>query len=328
MNKSMLTLTFAAMAALLTPSGSALAADYPSRDIRMVVAWGAGGGTDGIVRKISNVAEQALPKSIYVENIEGGLSATGVMEIMKGRPDGYNLGSLTYDSVITVPWQQLLPGYSLDRLKLICRITSEPDALMVRADGPYKSIDDLMAAAKKEPGKVKVGIQGVGSRVHLAMLQFQKITGAKFNLVSYPGGAAPQKEAILAGEVAAVITSLGDFSSLIQSGDVSGIAEFSEARNATYPDVPTAKELGIDIQIGSFILLAAPAKTPDDIVATLEKAFYDAHHDDGFRKWLATTGVSPTWLGSGEVTQWATDTQNQFFTMMDDLVEQGVLKKK
>ena len=198
---------------------------------------------------------------------------------------------------------------------------------MVRADGPYKTLDDLIQAAKANPGKIKFGIQGVGSRVHLAMLRFQDVTGTKFNLVSYPGGAAPQKEAILAKEVEAVITSLGDFSSLIQSGDVRGVAELSEARNATYPDVPTAKELGIDIQIGSFILLGAPAGTPDDVVAKLEKVFYDAHHNDEFRKWLATTGVSPTWLGSDEVTTWAMDTQKQFFTMMDDLVKQGVLKK-
>lgn len=327
MKRSMMTLMAAALIVACAQSDTALAADYPAKDIRMVVPWGAGGGTDGIVRKVSSFAEKALPKSVYVENIEGGLSATGVMEIMKSRPDGYNLASLTYDSVITVPWQKLLPGYSMGKLKLICRITSEPDALMVSAGGPYKSLGDLIDAAKKNPGKIKVGIQGVGSRVHLAMLRFQDVTGSKFNLVSYPGGAAPQKEAILGGEVAAVITSLGDFASLLQSGDVRGITEFSEARNATYPDVPTAKELGIDIQIGSFILLAVPAETPDDVVAKLEKAFSDAHHGDAFRKWLATTGVSPTWLGSDEVTQWATDTQGQFFTMMDDLVKQGVLKK-
>jgi tripartite-type tricarboxylate transporter receptor subunit TctC len=313
---------------VLSFTGSALAADFPTKDVRMVVPWGAGGGTDGIVRKISNIAEQALPKAIYVENVEGGLSATGVMDIMKSRPDGYNLGSLTYDSVITVPWQKLLPGYNLDKLKLICRITSEPDAIMVHAQGPYKTLGDLIDAAKKNPGKVKVGIQGVGSRVHLAMLRFQDVTGTKFNLVSYPGGAAPQKEAILSKEVEAVITSLGDFASLIQSGDVRGITELSEARNTTYPDVPTAKELGIDIQIGSFILLAAPAGTPEDVIQKLEKVFSDAHHSDAFRTWLATTGVSPTWLGSAEVTQWATATQKEFFTMMDGLVKQGLLKKK
>lgn len=311
----------------LSIAGAAMAADYPTKDIRMVVAWGAGGGTDGIVRKISNIAEKSLPKSIYVENIEGGLSATGVMEIMKARPDGYNLGSLTYDSVITVPWQKLLPGYSMDKLDLFARITAEPDAIMARKDGPYKTLQDLIDAAKADPGKIKVGIQGVGSRVHLAMLRFQDVTGTKFNLVSYPGGAAPQKEAILSKEVAAVITSLGDFSSLIQSGDVVGLAELSDARNATYPDVPTAKELGIDIQIGSFILLAAPKGTPDDIVKKLEATYKAAHESDEFRKWLATTGVSPAWLGRDKVTDWVHETQQQFFTMMDNLVAQGVLKK-
>ncbi len=314
--------------ALMLATGPAIAADYPVKDIRMIVAWGAGGGTDGIVRKISSIAEKSLPKGIFVENIEGGLSATGVMEVVKARPDGYTLGSLTYDSVITVPWQGLVQGYGLDKLRLISRITAEPDAIMVASGTPYKTLDDLVKAAKAAPGKIKVGIQGVGSRVHIAMLQVQDATGAKFNLISYPGGAAPQKEAILSGEVEAVVTSLGDFAPLLEANQVRGLVELSETRNPAYPNVPTAKESGVDLQIGSFIVLAAPAGTADDIVKTVEKAYSDAYQSQEFKDWLTKTGVSPAWLGSDKVTAWAKDTQQQFFKIMQDLVDQGVLKKK
>src|SRR3546814_248056 len=111
----LLTIASAALLASLVATHGAVAQDYPTKDVRMIVPWGAGGGTDGIVRKVSTLAEKELGGTIYVENIEGGVSATGVMQAMKARPDGYTITTLTYDSVITVPFQKLLPGYSIDR---------------------------------------------------------------------------------------------------------------------------------------------------------------------------------------------------------------------
>ncbi|MGB0664902.1 MAG: Bug family tripartite tricarboxylate transporter substrate binding protein [Pontibacterium sp.] len=321
------TLATTAFTLAATFSSFSMAADYPNRDVRMVIPWGAGGGTDGVVRKLNTIAEGFLGGSLYAENIEGGISAIGVMEVMKSRPNGYTLGSLTYDSVVTVPWQGALPTYKLDKLKLIGRVTSEPDAIIVDADSKYQSLDDIVKAAKANPGKVKVGIQNIGSRLHLALLQLQQLTGTEFKLIAYPGGAAAQKEAILSNEVDIVATSMGDFSSLFESGDVRGIVEFSDSRNLTYPDVPTAKEVGVDLQMGSFIVIAAPANTPSDIVAKVEMAYQKALESDDFQAWVAKTGVTPNWLGSDEVTQWANDFQATLFKQMESLVEQGVLKK-
>ncbi len=306
---------------------SSFSASYPSRDIRMVVPWGAGGGTDGIVRKISTIAEKKLGSSIYVENIDGGMSATGITDVMKARPDGYTLGALTYDSVITVPWQGLLKSYKLSKLKLIGRVTSEADAIMISGKSSYQSVADLVAAAKAKPGKIKIAIQETGSRVHLAMLQFQKLAGVQFKLVSYPGGAAPQKEAVLSGEVEGVVTSMGDFSSLIDAGDVRGLVEFSESRNPTYNDVPTAKEEGYDIQSGSFIVIAAPANTPADVIEKIESAYQSAEASAEFRNWLAKVAVTPSWLGTSDVTTWADKLQKSVFAQMQDLIDQGIIKK-
>lgn len=322
-----LTLTAFGVIAAVGIASSAVAADYPTKDIRMVIPWGAGGGTDGIVRKISKIAETELGQTVYVENIEGGVSATGVMEVMKARPDGYTIGALTYDSVVTVPWQGLLPGYELDKLALVGRITSEADAIIVSKDAPYQSLAELVDAAKQAPGKLKVGIQNTGSRLHLAMLQLQDQTGAQFKLIAYPGGAAPQKEAMLSGEVDVVATSLGDFASLLESGDARGLVEFSDTRNPTYPDVPTAKEEGVDLQMGSFIILAAPAGTPDDVIGTLEAAYRNALESDEFQQWVAKVGVTPNWAGADAVTDWALQTQSALFAQMQALVDQGVLTK-
>ncbi len=294
-------------------------AEYPERDIRVIVPWGAGGGTDGIVRKITNMAENELgDASMYVENVEGGVSATGIGQVMSARADGYTIGALTYDSIVTVPYQNMLPTYSMDKLKLIARITSEPDAVIVDASSDYQTLQDLVDAAKADPGQIRVAVQNLGGRVHLTLLQLQKLTGAEFKIVSYPGGAAPQKEAILSDEVDVALTSLGDFSNLIDDGTVRGIVEFSTAKNPTY-NVPTSEEAGIDLQNGSFIVIAAPADTPEEAISTIEAAYKAAYDSDEFQSWVATIGVTPNWLGSDEVTQWADETAQSLFTEMDSV---------
>ncbi|MHB0775373.1 Bug family tripartite tricarboxylate transporter substrate binding protein [Halomonas sp. WWR20] len=322
--KSMLTL--AGAITLSTISGAVLA-DYPERDIRVIVPWGAGGGTDGIVRKLTSIAEDSLDVSMYVENIEGGVSATGIGQLMSSRPDGYTIGALTYDSLVTVPWQGMLPSYKTERLKLIARVTSEPDAIVVDADSDYESIQDLIEAAKENPGEIRVAIQNLGGRIHLAILQLQELTDTEFRIVSYPGGAAPQKEAILSDEVDVALTSLGDFSNLLEDGTVRGLVEFSDTPNPTYPDVPTTAEEGIDLQIGSFIVFAAPADTPEEAIRTLESAYKTAYDSDEFKEWVANVGVTPNWLGTDEVTPWAEETAESLFAEMDALVEAGVISK-
>ncbi len=319
--------SIAGMTAIVGTLATAASAEYPERDIRVVVPWGAGGGTDGIVRKLTDLAEAEIGADMYVENVEGGISATGITQVMEADPDGYTVGALTYDSVVTVPWQGLLPSYDMGNLKLIARVTSEPDAIMVGSGSDYGSIEDLVAAAKADPGNVRIGIQNIGSRTHLAILQLQNETGAEFRIVGYPGGAAPQKEAILSGEVDVVVTSLGDFASLIADGTVRGLLEFSDSPNPTYPDVQTAADAGLDLRIGSFIVLAAPAGTPDEAVASIEAAYKAAMDSEEFQTWVSDIGVTPSWLGSAEVTEWADTTAQQIFGQLDGLVTEGVLTK-
>ncbi len=317
---------FTTVATLSLAAGPALA-DYPERDIRVVVPWGAGGGTDGIVRKLTTIAEGQLDTSMYVENIEGGISATGISEVMSARPDGYTIGMLTYDSVITVPWQALLPNYKLDRLKLIARVTSEPDALIAATSSSYESLSDVVEAAKAAPGKVRIGMQNIGSRLHLAALQLQQETGTEFKLIAYPGGAAQQKEAMLNGEVELVTTSLGDFSSLLNEDSARGVVEFSDTPNPTYSDVPTAAAEDLSLRMGSFIVVAAPAGVSDEVVGKIEAAYQYALDSDEFQQWVADVGVTPNWLGSDEVTTWASDTQAGIFKQLDDLVSSGVISR-
>lgn len=319
-------LAVATLAAVVLAPAAAVA-EYPERDIRVIVPWGAGGGTDGIVRKITNIAEEELDGAdMYVENIEGGVSATGIEKVMSAKPDGYTIGALTYDSIVTVPYQDMLPSYSMDRLKLIARITSEPDAIIVDADSDYESLQDLLDAAEENPGEVRVAVQNMGGRVHLTLLQLQDMTDTEFKIVSYPGGAAPQKEAILSDEVDVALTSLGDFANLIQDGTVRGLVEFADATNPTY-DVPIAPDEGVDLQNGSFVVFAAPAETPEEVIAALENAYKTAYESDEFQSWVKEVGVTPSWLGTDEVTEWADETAQNLFDKMDALKEAGILEE-
>lgn len=305
---------------------SASWAEFPEKDIRVVVPWGAGGGTDAITRKFMSIAEQSLGATIFVENIEGGISSIGVNEVMKSRPDGYTITALTYDSVITVPWKEVLPGYDLERLKLIAQITSEPNALMV-SPGKFESYAALIDAAKAAPGKLSVGVHGLGSMPHLTMLQLEGEAGVSFRAIAYPDGAAGQKEALLSGEVDAIITSLGDFAVLLDSNEAVGLVEFSDAANPAYPAVPISADVGLKMQTGSFQLFAVPAGTPDEEVGKLEAAFKAAFDSEDFQSWAKSVGVTTSWQGVNDVTRWVAETQSVIFAQLDALVEAGLIEK-
>ncbi|WP_323752512.1 tripartite tricarboxylate transporter substrate binding protein [Marinobacter sp.] len=295
------------------------AADYPSRDIRLIVPWPAGGGADAISRKLGNITEQNLPVSIYVENIAGAVTASGLMQMMRARPDGHTIGVLTYDSVITLPRGKMVPGYSLDNMTPIARITSEADAIVVSEQSGFTSFEELIEAAKAKPNSVRVGVAPRGSGPFLAVRRLEQQAGVKFNVITYPGSSSAEAEALLSGELDAAISSLGDFSGVIESGDVKGVVELSSMQNPSFPDVPPISTLGYDLETGSFILLAAPKNTPDEVIASLETSFKDAFESEEFQTWVEGVGVTPNWLGANDVQAWIDDRQSETFKVMDEL---------
>ncbi|MED5295604.1 MAG: tripartite tricarboxylate transporter substrate binding protein [Pseudomonadota bacterium] len=294
-------------------------ADFPQRDVRMIVPWPAGGGADAISRKISNLAEQALPTSVYVENIGGAVTATGLMQLAKARPDGHTIGVLTYDSVVTLPRGNMVPGYSLDKLEPFARVTQEADAIVVSKQSGYGSYEELIEAARANPGTVRIGVAPEGSGPYLAVRRLEAATGVSFNVISYPGSSTAEAEALLSGEIDGAISSLGDFSGILSSGDALGVVELSGSQNPAYPEVPPISEFGIELETGSFIVLAAPANTPEDVIDTLESAYQDAYESDEFQQWVTSIGVTPGWLGSEEVDEWIASYQQRTFAAMDEL---------
>lgn len=294
-------------------------ADFPQRDIRMIVPWPAGGGADAISRKLSSLAEESLPTSIYVENIGGAMTATGLMQLAKARPDGHTIGVLTYDSVVTLPRGNMVPGYSLDQLEPFARVTQEADAIVVSKQSGYSSYEELIEAARSKPGTVRIGVAPEGSGPYLAVRRLEAATGVSFNVISYPGSSTAEAEALLSGEIDAAISSLGDFSGILTSGDAMGVVELSDSQNPAYPEVPPISDFGVELETGSFIVLAVPANTSEGAIETLESTYHKAYQSDEFQQWVSNIGVTPGWLGSEEVSEWINGYQERTFAAMDEL---------
>ncbi|MEO8525102.1 MAG: tripartite tricarboxylate transporter substrate binding protein, partial [Caldimonas sp.] len=254
----------AATAALLAAftCGTALAA-WPERPVTLIVPWGAGGGTDATARIIGSLLEKELGQPITVVNRTGGSGVVGHQAIAAAAPDGYTIGMVTVE-IGMMHWQGLtdLSGASYAPIGLV---NSDPAGLQVRADAPYKTANELVAAIKANPGKFKASGTGQGGIWHLAiagMLKDLKVDPAAAPWVP-SNGAAPGLQDLVAGGVEIVPCSLPEARSLIDAGKVRSLAVMSDTPSALYPAVPTLKSAtGSDWKLGAWRGIAAPKGMP------------------------------------------------------------------
>ena len=267
-----------AIVALTLAAGTtaALAQAYPSRPITLIVPWGAGGGTDATARIIGSLLEKDLGQPVTVVNRTGGSGVVGHSAIASAAPDGYTLGMATVE-IGMMHWQGLteLSGTSYTPLGLV---NADPAGLQVRADSPYKTVQDLLAAIKANPGKFKATGTGQGGIWHLAiagLLRDQKIDPAALPWVP-SNGAAPGLQDMIAGGVEVAPTSLPEARSLIDAGKVRSLAVMNATPSALYPNVPTLKAaLGSDWTMAAWRGLVAPKGIPaearDKLAAAIKK---------------------------------------------------------
>src|SRR5260221_12017095 len=274
-------------AALLVVSAfvpSAFAA-YPERPITMIVPWGAGGGTDATARIIGALMEKELGQPVNVVNRVGGSGVVGHSAIAQSAPDGYTIGMITVE-IGMMHWQGLteLTGASYTPVGLV---NADPAGLEVAADAPYKSVNELVAAIKANPGKLKASGTGQGGIWHLAiagMLQDMKVDPASVPWVP-SGGAAPGLQDLVAGGVQIAPVSLPEARSLIDAGKVKSLAVMADAPSALYPNVPTLKAAtGSNWTMAAWRGMAAPEGLPadarDKLVAAIRKVAASKDYTD------------------------------------------------
>lgn len=301
------------------------AQDFPTRDITHIMPWSAGGGTDSVMRTFLQYAEEPLGVGIRTQNVTGAQSGVGTLRLMRARPDGYTIGTLTWDSMITVPYRDLVPGYDTSALSYLANITLYPTVLAVNADTGWETLEDFVAAAKAEPGKVTVSDSGIAGIWHLHALDMAEKLGIELNHVPFPHGSAEQREALISGENDAGSLSYATVATAHDAGQVNVLAVMGEERDPSLPDVPTFTELGYDVIWGGMRVLAVPAETPEDVQATLVAGLKAAFDNSEFQEAATKTGMNAYWMDGPTAKAYVERTQIRAAAMLDKLKAEGVI---
>lgn len=317
--------TLVATAALMAVGPLANAQDFPTKDITHIMPWSAGGGTDTVMRTFLQYAEAPLGVAVRTQNITGALSGVGTLKLMKSRPDGYTIGSLTWDSMITVPYFELVPGYDMDRLSYLANVTLYPTVLAVNAETGWETVEDFVEAAKADPGAVKISNSGTSGIWHLHALDMADKLGVELTHIPFPNGSAQQREALLSGENQAASLSYATVSSAVDSGDVRVLAIMADERDPEMPDIPTFKELGYDVIWGGMRVLAVPADTPQERKDFLTSAFKKAFDDPEFQEKARETGMNAYWMDGPTAEEALGRTRARAVEMLDRLKAEGKL---
>ena len=276
-------LVIAAAASVLPAASMAQSSDYPSRAIEIVVPASAGGGTDVLTRAFAEAAKKHLPQPIVVNNKPGASGAIGMGEMINAKPDGYKLCMVIVE--ITILPHLGLTKHTWEDFQPIARLNADPAAITVRADAPWNTIEEFLAASQKSPGGMKMGNSGNGSIWHLAHAALEDKAGVKFTAVPFQG-AAPAVVALLGSHIDAVSVSPGEVSAHVAGGKLKILAIMSDQRVKGFEKVPTLKERNIDLSIGAWRGLAAPKGTPPEVLAALRTAARKAAEEPSFKESL------------------------------------------
>ena len=290
--------------AVALPLGSGAMAQeaFPSRPIQMIVPFPPGGVADITGRPVAHVMSRLLNQSVVVQNRAGAGGSVGAALAARAAPDGYTiLMALSSISVLPVAdrLQGRTPAYELDQFAPIALISADPTVLVVRADGPYKTLKDLVAAAKEKPGTINYGSSGVYGTLHVAMEIFAKAAGISLFHIPYQGG-GPAVAALLGGQIDALASGPAAAIGQIKAGRMRALAVWGDKRLASMPDVPSMKELGYDATFYIWSGLFAPVATPQRIQGVLRDAVKRTVQDPEFKEAMAKVETPIAYLDAPE----------------------------
>jgi tripartite-type tricarboxylate transporter receptor subunit TctC len=298
---------------------------YPNHAIQMIVPVKAGGDTDSNARLLASFMEKDLKTSIPVVNVAGSSGTIGMEQVKNAKPDGYT--ALFYHAEAMMPEIAGLINYQLDAYKMagIC-LKANTTLLVTHKDTPYKTLPEFIKYAKENPGKVEFGM-AVGGYPQLIGLALQKQAGIKLKMVDI-GGNSP-KIAALAGHNTDVINVeyflIKDY---LKTGEFVPLALLSSERNPLFPDIPTAKEQGLNnMEFGKFFFVAFPKDTPDEIVNAFSASMKKAVENPEFvKKAQDSFALTPTYMGPADATKYAQSVYKDLLKYKDDFRNAGKAK--
>lgn len=265
---------------------------FPAHPLTMTVPFPPGGVADTVGRPVAEAMGRALNQSVIVENRGGAGGGIGMGQVAKAKADGYTM-LMSLSSVVVLPEADKVlkrtPMYTLDQLKPIARFTADPTVLIVKADSPWKTYKDFIAAVKAKPGAITFGSSGNYGTMHVPMEQLKAATNSFMLHVPYTG-AGPAVLSVLMGQVDAIATGPSSVMQHIRAGTLRALAHWGETKLAALPDVPSFKELGVPISYSQWSGLFVPAATPEPVVMRLRQAAKFVAEDPRAIQALASAG--------------------------------------
>lgn len=275
----------AALAAFLGAPIAQAAQPYPVRPILLVVPFPPGGVVELVGRPLAHSLEKFLKQPVVVTNKPGAAGAVGNAFVASSEPDGYKL-LMSLSSISAIPEADKLfnrkPAYTLDQLTPIARLTADPTVLVVQSNAPWKIVKELVDEAKKRPGQLSYSSSGIYGALHVPTEMLAVAAGMKLRHVPFSGG-GPSTTALLGGHVQMTVQSPSAVAGHVKANRLRLLAHWGVRKLEMFPELPTLKELGYDVEYYIWTGVFAPAKTPDAIVTALRKAIADSASDADFR---------------------------------------------
>ena len=306
---------------LMASAPSVHAQSFPAsgKPITIIVPYAAGGVTDTTARMMAAGLERELKTTVQVVNKVGAASQVGLTELVRSNPDGY---TLSYAVLPTVTTHYLDPSrqaiYTRDNFQPVAMHHVTVMMLAVKADAPYKTLKDLVAAAKDKPGTIKISDSGLMAVPHTAVLMLERAANVKFASVHF-GGGAPSVTALLGGHVDVLSGSTADSLPHVKSGAFRVLGVSGDKPDRTMPEVPTMTSQGFDVQIASWAGIVAPAKTPKNVLDALTQGIKRVVESPEHSAKLSDFGVAPAYLSPDEYGKLWADIENRMRPLLADL---------
>ena len=272
---------------------STWAQSYPTRSIRLVVPFSAGGSTDLIARITAEQMRKDLGQVVVVENVGGAAGALGTMQVMNAMPDGYTLLIGTVSTMIVYPAAHPKPQYSLDNFVPITNIASMPNVITVNPKFPANNLTEFVQLLKANPDKYSYATSGVGSINHMLGESFQAYSGTKLIHVPYKGS-GPAMQDVIGGQVDILFDQFPSSKNMIDGGKLKGVGAITPQKVPGYPNLMTMEDAGMKgFTDEAWYGLLAPAKTPPEVIARLTDAMKKTMANPELRKKLEDIGSRP-----------------------------------
>ena len=298
------------------------ASDYPNRDIRMIVPFPAGGGTDLVARVLADALSAELGAAVYVDNIEGAAGAIGAAVAAAAEPDGYTILISAPGALTIAPHATKDLSYEPQKsFEFVSMLTDAPMMLAAPANSPFNTTAELIEAAKAGEGAVSFASSGTGGNQHLNVVHLGNLAGVQFLHVPYQGG-APALLALVGGQVDAQIANYATIKGQIEGKELKLLATTAASRLSIFPDLPTVAETVPGFDARNWVGALVPAGVDQAIVAKIDAAFAEALKDETVLKRLADVGWDPYYMPPAEFRA-AVATESALFH--DVLEEAGLL---